>query len=759
MRLCILAAMIGLPYFACMGQYYPAPSPIRSEKEPELQLQLRSAKSDLEKAGIRLQLCNLYFNKPFKKKADLQTALRYAKEAAAASEKGHAPIAYNDAQLYVADILGDWNDLDSAEKMLPLVNDTAKIDLLLMLSYKYRYQEEATAPQLEKSIALAEQARRLSIRLHQPKKEIFALIDIAAGHVEQEKPGTEQELLALLVKCRNTGFVNTQYVYSALTQLGFVEGDNAKMMHYSLETIRSMKSTGDSLAAGDFYLWLAAACYGADEFAQAVEYSRLAIEGYAFHAGELSLAEAAYRCASSMRKLNKLSKALEFALQIVKKYPPENVRDETNYYSMIGNIYRDKKQYDKAEPYFLRAYAAGKKLDDVQVTVNRDLGEMYVESHQYAKARPYLNKALTGPSTTPSFRGYIHYLLYLVDSADGNYLAAMEHLHRNHKQVDSGLAASKQRDIQKLLIQFETQKKEDSIKIKDQNIALLNQKAVFQQSRLDKSALLIRITIGGAFLLMVIATLLYRQYRIKKQANQVVKQKNEVLKRLVSEKERLVTEKEWLVKEVHHRVKNNLHTVLNLLESQASYLKDEGLAAVEVSRHRIFAMSLIHQKLYQSEDIRTILMDKYIAEFVQYLGDSFEGRSEVHFILDIEPIWLAVSQAIPLALIINEAVTNSMKYAFPDKRRGTITISMHKNGEQITLLLTDNGVGMRDRSTGPKAGPLGLELMKGLTREIRGRIAFASDSGTKIMISFELDTSFVEKHDTLNGTDKSLSGR
>ncbi len=737
MRLCILAAMmIVLSYLGCMAQYYPAPPPIRPEKEPDLQLQLRSAKSDLEKAGIQLQLCNLYFNKPFKKKADLQAALRYAKEAAVTSEKWHAPITYNTAQLFVADILGDWNDLDSAEKMLPLVNDTAKIDLLLMLSYKYRFREGATALQLEKSLALAEQARLFSIRLHQPQKEVFALIDIAAAHVEQEKPGTEQELLALLGKCRTTGFLNTQYIYSVLTQLGFVKGDNAKMMHYALETIRSMKSTRDSLAAGDFYLWLAVAYDHADEYAQAIEYSRLAIEGYALHAGELGLPEAAFRYVSSLRKLNKLSEALKVALQIVKKYPPENVYDETVYNSMIGNIYRDKKQYDKAEPYFLRAYETGKKLDELQTIVNRDLGEMYVESHQYAKARPYLNRALTGPGTTPSFRGYLHYLLYRVDSAAGNYLAAMEHLHRNHKQVDSGLAESKQRDVQKLLIQYETLKKEDSIKIKDHNIALLNQKAVFQQSKLDKSSLLIRITISGVFLLIVIATLLYWQYRIKKQANQVVTQKNETLKRLV-------TEKEWLVKEVHHRVKNNLHTLLGLLESQASHLKDEGLAAVEVSQHRIFAMSLIHQKLYQSEDIRTILMDRYIAEFVQYLGDRFEGENVAHFVLELEPIQLAVSQAIPVALIINEAVTNSMKYAFPDKRPGIITIGMHNNGEQITLLLTDNGVGMRESSTSPKAGSLGLELMKGLTKELHGRVEFTNDSGTKITIVFDQYPAFV----------------
>jgi two-component sensor histidine kinase len=88
---------------------------------------------------------------------------------------------------------------------------------------------------------------------------------------------------------------------------------------------------------------------------------------------------------------------------------------------------------------------------------------------------------------------------------------------------------------------------------------------------------------------------------------------------------------------------------------------------------------------------------------------------------------------------------------------GTITISMHKTGEQITLLLTDNGVGMGDRSAGPKSGSLGLELMTGLSKEIHGRIAFASDSGTKITITFEQDT-IVEGHYTSNGTDKSYSG-
>src|SRR5476651_720604 len=158
MRFCILVAMIGLSYLDCMGQYYPAPPPIRSEKEPELQLRLRSAKSDLGKARIELQLCNLYFNKPAKKKTDLQTALRFANEAAAHSQKLHDSAGYNEAEVFKADILADMRDFSAAEKILPLVGDSAKIDVLLMLCFKYRFRSDATDSELTKDLAFAQQA-------------------------------------------------------------------------------------------------------------------------------------------------------------------------------------------------------------------------------------------------------------------------------------------------------------------------------------------------------------------------------------------------------------------------------------------------------------------------------------------------------------------------------------------------------------------------------------------------------------------------
>lgn len=151
--------------------------------------QLRNTRSGLEIARIQLQLCNLYFNKPLKKKTDLQTALRYANEAAARSAGLRDSVGYNHAEVFKADIFADMSDFSSAEKILPMVGDSAKIDLLLMLCFKYRFRGDATQSELDKDSAFAEQARQLSVRLHQPEKNALALLDIAAVHVDRKKSG------------------------------------------------------------------------------------------------------------------------------------------------------------------------------------------------------------------------------------------------------------------------------------------------------------------------------------------------------------------------------------------------------------------------------------------------------------------------------------------------------------------------------------------------------------------------------------------
>jgi two-component sensor histidine kinase len=176
---------------------------------------------------------------------------------------------------------------------------------------------------------------------------------------------------------------------------------------------------------------------------------------------------------------------------------------------------------------------------------------------------------------------------------------------------------------------------------------------------------------------------------LEKKNNKIIKNKNGQL-------QHLLTEKDWLVKEIHHRVKNNLQIVMSLLNSQSAYIDNElALTAIHDSQHRVHAMSLIHQKLYGLENVSSIDMSVYIRELVTYLADSFNTGQRIHFELKLEPLEMDVSQAVPLGLILNEAITNSFKYGFPDGRSGVMSILLGMSTpDHYSLIISDNGIGM-----------------------------------------------------------------
>ena len=154
----------------------------------------------------------------------------------------------------------------------------------------------------------------------------------------------------------------------------------------------------------------------------------------------------------------------------------------------------------------------------------------------------------------------------------------------------------------------------------------------------------------------------------------------------------MLIEKEWLLKEIHHRVKNNLQIVISLLNTQSAYVDNEdALLAIQNSQHRMHAMSLIHQKLYQSDNLANIDMSWYIYELISYMRECFDTDNKINFVLDTEKVYLDVAQAVPLGLIINEAISNAIKYAFPADRKGAVKIVLknigYNNYELLNLVL------------------------------------------------------------------------
>jgi two-component system, sensor histidine kinase PdtaS len=135
-------------------------------------------------------------------------------------------------------------------------------------------------------------------------------------------------------------------------------------------------------------------------------------------------------------------------------------------------------------------------------------------------------------------------------------------------------------------------------------------------------------------------------------------------------------------------------------------------------------------------------MSSYIRELVTYLRDSFDTGQRIHFELNIEPLDMDVSQAVPLGLILNEAISNSLKYAFPNDRDGEIIISLSRTSFNHYLLsISDNGIGMPEHFSKKKPGSLGMSLMAGLSEDLEGNFALENNNGTTIKISFVHDLS------------------
>lgn len=281
-------------------------------------------------------------------------------------------------------------------------------------------------------------------------------------------------------------------------------------------------------------------------------------------------------------------------------------------------------------------------------------------------------------------------------------------------------------------------------------LPLIEAKKLTQVESEKRSIITYAIVITLSFLLLTgLTVIIVKQVKKLKSQQKVIHKKNRTLQQILTEKEDLLAEKEWLLKEVHHRVKNNLHMVTSLLESQSAYLEDNALSAIRDSQHRVFAMSLIHQKLYQSEKVASIDMSVYLQELVQYLQDSFDTNKHIRFQFHLEPIELNVSQAVPIGLILNEAITNAFKHAFPSNTNGTITVTMTETeGHEFLLSVVDNGIGSPADFQLQKASSLGIKLMKGLSEDIGAQFKIESHSneGTSVSIIFTIEKASQQIH-------------
>lgn len=198
-------------------------------------------------------------------------------------------------------------------------------------------------------------------------------------------------------------------------------------------------------------------------------------------------------------------------------------------------------------------------------------------------------------------------------------------------------------------------------------------------------------------------------------------------------------EKEVLLKEIHHRVKNNLGIVSSLLQMQCRRTQDPLVAAIlRDSQNRIASIALVHEKLYRSENLANIDFAQYIPDLTTHLFDSYNvSSSKIQLKIQVDNASLDIETAIPCGLIINELVSNALKYAFVGNRAGEIEVKFYQESEStLTLIIRDNGIGLPENFDNKKANTLGITLVQGLVKQLRGKLEIDSDQGTQFKITF-----------------------
>ncbi len=209
----------------------------------------------------------------------------------------------------------------------------------------------------------------------------------------------------------------------------------------------------------------------------------------------------------------------------------------------------------------------------------------------------------------------------------------------------------------------------------------------------------------------------------------------------------ILVENEILLKEIQHRVKNNFQVMLSLLSLQARHIQDPQYQDIfRVSQNRIKTLALVYEKLYYSKDFSSINFSEYVQQLIKNIVYVYSVNPlKISIKLNIETLFLELDQAVPCGLIINELVSNSIKFAFPEDRSGEITVDLSQKGNNLELKVTDNGIGIPINIDYKSTETLGLQLVMTLTAQMDGLINYDGSNGSAFSIVIPMGTGEVNE--------------
>jgi two-component sensor histidine kinase len=344
-------------------------------------------------------------------------------------------------------------------------------------------------------------------------------------------------------------------------------------------------------------------------------------------------------------------------------------------------------------------------------TATANLGEINLLMGNYAAALPYqlktieLQEQINDLSNLTENYGHASFIYEKL----GDYESALRYERKARKMRDSTASVQSDAAMLELRTQYETEKKEATIALQD--------------TKISQQRTVLWLSAGMAALLGLFAFSFYKNAIARKKSNELLAAKN--------------AENELLLKEIHHRVKNNLEVVSSLLALQSAQVSDPNIKdAMLEGQNRVQSIGIVHQKLYQGDNLAAVEMKDYFINLSDNILDTFGADDRVTIECAMNQLELDIDTAVPLGLIVNEILTNALKYAFPDGRKGKIEINLEKKDDQtLRLKIADNGVG---KSGTPQGTGFGSQLVSLLSRQLGGEMHEEAQDGTVVWLDFKM---------------------
>nr|WP_321237140.1 histidine kinase dimerization/phosphoacceptor domain -containing protein [uncultured Psychroserpens sp.] len=387
-----------------------------------------------------------------------------------------------------------------------------------------------------------------------------------------------------------------------------------------------------------------------------------------------------------------------------------------------GNIYKYMDRYQEAiadyEANFDNSMALG--LERYLIPSLGNIGHVYVMQGKYKEALPYNLQAIDLIKRTGRTRNLWENYMHVAEIYES--LGELKLALYYHQLYASELELYKDNII--LSLETEAQAKYE---VGQKNATILFQDETINQQKRTKILYVILTS-----LLAIILFGLFYNYRKNQKRSQL-------LETLNTELDTKNQQNELLLREIHHRVKNNLELVKSLISLQSADLEDSATKdAMIASQNRVQSMGIIHQKLYQGEHLGSIDMKDYFVNLSDGILDTFNAENKVKVECAMEQLDLDVDTAVPIGLIVNELLTNALKYAFPNDSKGKIKISLRQSNPNIlSLKVIDNGIGKTTESQSKGTG-FGSQLIKLLTQQLNGIMEEKYDNGTSVMFEFKI---------------------